>query len=77
MSFEIGGGQLTVNSDFNGAERKARAVFMADLLKAGPTMPGDLDPHIGEVVTKELAPDVTPQVVEQLAKTSDFIVRHS
>lgn len=77
MSFEIGNGRLTANADFNGIDRKSHAVFMADLLKPGPTMPGDLDPHAGEAVTIELAPDVTPQIIETLAKSADFIVRHS
>lgn len=77
MSFELSGGHITANPDFNGPERKAHAVFLADLLRPGGTAPGDLNPHNGEPVTFEVAPDVSPQVVEQLAKTADFIVRHT
>ena len=77
MSFELGEGHITANPDFNGPERKAHAVFMADLLSPGVTMPADLNPHNGEPVTFEVAPDVTPAVVEQLAKSAGFIVKHS
>jgi hypothetical protein len=77
MSFELSGGHITANPDFNGPERKARAVFMANLLAPGVTMPNELNPHNGEPVTFEVAPDVSPQAVEQLAKAADFIVRYS
>lgn len=77
MSFELGEGRIIANPDFNGVDRKSQAVFLADLFKPGPTMPGDLDPHSGEAVAKELARDVTRGDVEHLASKAGFIIHHS
>ncbi len=75
MSFELGEGHITVNPDFNGEQRKASAVFMADLLSPGGL--GNLSPRSGEAVKFNIAPEVTPGNIEQLAKTANFIIKHS
>lgn len=75
MSFEIDNNHVTVNSDFNGEQRKASAMFLADLVSTGGL--GNLSPRSGETVVFEKAPDVTGEQFEQLAKTADFIVKHS
>lgn len=75
MSFELNGNRITANPDFNGTDRKASAVFMMDLIAPGGM--GNMSPRNGEEVTVEFAPDVRPETIEVLAKTADFIVRHS
>jgi len=62
--------EIAALPDSDGERAKRRAVFLADLIAPGGTSPSDLDPHNWETVTRPVAGDVSPHMVQLICKNA-------
>lgn len=78
MSFELQqhADHLTFGADAEDSER-ARAAFLLEMLRPGPTDPNRLHAPQGSDIDIAIPTDMLPQQLDSFCRQAGFVIRHS